>query len=504
MVKHATSLFSMDVINPDMTGRPAHARIGERIRAAIASGAFAQNARLPSSRTLARDLGVARNTVDEALSQLVAEGLIVRRRGAGSFISDRAVKAAPQPASAARKGKRKVSAPRISRRATALQLYPGHYQPIEAIPFTPSLPPSEFFPRKIWKRLLNREAAKAGTRYWQFGASNGLPELREAIAAHATAMRGVRASADQVIVTTSTQQAVELAAKVLADPGDCCWVETPGYQPVQHVLRAAGLDVVRVPVDRQGLDVDSGCDLQRHARLAYVTPSHQYPMGYEMSPARRNALLNWAEVEDAHIVEDDYDGDYRYEGRPLTSLQDMNCDRVVYLGSFNKILFPGLRIAYAIVPEALAGYFVDAKHAADGHTALLSQGVLACFIREGHLAQHLRVTRALYNERRLAFLEEAKILQAWLDFAPAIAGMHVTGLFRDSSLDDRAVAAKCLKRGVRVDPLSKYGEVDRGGLVFGYAGASRDVARECLKAVRRSVEDISDECLPRRRDSSSA
>lgn len=503
MVKHATSLFSVDVINPDMSARPAYARIGERIRAAIASGALAQNARLPSSRTLAHDLGVARNTVDEALSQLVAEGLIVRRRGAGSFISDQATRAAPQPASAGSKVKGKVSAPRISKRATALLRYPGHYQPIAGIPFTPSLPPSEFFPRKVWKRLLSREAAKGGTQYWEFGASNGLPELREAIAAHATAMRGVRASADQVIVTTSTQQAVELAAKVLADPGDCCWVETPGYQPVQHVLRATGLDVVQVPVDGQGLDVESGCNLRRHARLAYVTPSHQYPMGYEMSPARRSALLNWAEEQDAHIIEDDYDGDYRYEGRPLTSLQDMNCDRVVYLGSFNKILFPGLRIAYAIVPEALVGCFVDAKHAADGHTALLSQGVLASFIREGHLAQHLRTTRTLYNERRLAFLEEAKVLQAWLDFAPAIAGMHVTGLFRDSSLDDRAVAAECLKRGVRVDPLSKYGAVNRGGLVFGYAGASRDAARECLKAVRQSVEHISKHCPPRRRDSSS-
>jgi len=239
MVKRATSLFSVDVINPEMTGRPAHARIGERIRAAIASGAFARNARLPSSRTLARDLGVARNTVDEALSQLVAEGLIVRRRGAGSFISGEVTKASSRPVSPGMNAGRRVSVPRISKRAAALQCYPGHYQSIDAVPFTPALPPSEFFPRKIWKRLLSREASKAGTAYWEFGASNGLPDLREAIAAHATAMRGVRASADRVIVTTSTQQAVELTAKVLADPGDRCWVESPGYQPVQHVLRAA-------------------------------------------------------------------------------------------------------------------------------------------------------------------------------------------------------------------------------------------------------------------------
>jgi GntR family transcriptional regulator/MocR family aminotransferase len=491
MVRHATSLFSVDVINPDMTGRPAHARICERIRAAINSGALAPNARLPSGRTLAHDLGVARNTVDEALGQLVAEGLIVRRRGAGSFVSD-SLSQLPRPQPASRRVVRpRVFEPRISERAKTLRSYPGHYQPVRGVPFTPSFPPSEFFPRKTWRRLLSREAARSGTAYWEYGASNGLPELRETIAAHATAMRGTRASADQVVVTTSTQQAVELAAKVLADPGDCCWVETPGYQPVQYVLRAAGLDVVQVPVDRQGLDVEAGRNLQPRARLACVTPSHQYPMGYEMSLARRNALLKWARAEDAYVIEDDYDGDYRYEGRPITSLQDMDCSRVVYVGSFNKILFPGLRIAYALVPEALVGPFVDAKHAADGHTALLSQGVLASFIKEGHLAQHLRTTRTIYNERRLAFLEEAQILDGLLDFEPAIGGMHVTGLFQDASIDDRAVAASSMRRGVVVDPLSRYGAIGRGGLVFGYAGAPRDQTRELLKVVRRAIADIS-------------
>jgi GntR family transcriptional regulator / MocR family aminotransferase len=213
-------------------------------------------------------------------------------------------------------------------------------------------------------------------------------------------------------------------------------------------------------------------------------------MGYEMSLARRDALLNWAAAEDAHIVEDDYDGDYRYEGRPITSLQDMASDRVVYVASFNKILFPGLRIAYALVPEALVGAFVDAKHAADGHTALLSQGVLASFITEGHLAQHLRTTRAIYNERRLAFLDEAQALDRLLEFEPAIAGMHVTGLFRDAGIDDRAVAAESTRRGVPVDPLSKYGAIDCAGLVFGYAGAARDETRERLSIVRRSIVDL--------------
>jgi GntR family transcriptional regulator / MocR family aminotransferase len=495
MPKHAGSVFSVDVTGLESgPGQPAYARIFERIRTAITSGALAPNARLPSSRTLAKDLGVARNTVDSALGQLVADGYVVRRRGAGSFVAEqlpardtppltrKRVAAARQPNTEPR---------RLSQRARALQSYPGHYRPLVGVPFTPSLPPIDLFPRKVWNRLLTREASRPGSDYWAYGASNGLPALREAIAAHASAMRATRCSPDQVIVVTSTQQAVELAGKVLADPGDYAWVETPGYQPVQHCLRAAGLQVVHVPVDEQGLDVKAGRALESHARLAYVTPAHQYPLGYEMSLARRKALLGWALEEDAYVVEDDYDGDYRYEGRPIASLQGIDeRGRVVYVGSFNKILFPALRIAFAIVPEPLVGAFVDAKHAADGHTALLMQGVLAAFISEGHLARHLRKTRAIYDERRLAFLEEAQILADVIEFGPARAGMHVTALFKTSTarrLDDRAIAAECARSGVEVHPLSKYGATDRSGLVFGFAGASRAAARAGLQVVRRAI-----------------
>jgi GntR family transcriptional regulator / MocR family aminotransferase len=492
MPKHAGSVFSVDVTGLESApDQPAYARICDRIRTAIASGALAPNARLPSSRILAKDLGVARNTVDAALGQLVADGYIVRRRGAGSFVAGRLPERDAPPL---RRKRLAVAKPalaerRLSQRAKALQSYPGHYRPLLGVPFTPSLPPIDLFPRKVWNRLLSREAARPGADYWAYGASNGLPALREAIAAHASAMRATRCSPEQVIVVTSTQQAVELAGKVIADPGDQAWVETPGYQPVQHCLRAAGLHVVPVPVDDHGLDVQAGRTLAPRARLAYVTPAHQYPMGYEMSLARRKALLAWVAEEDAYVVEDDYDGDYRYEGRPIASLQGVDeRGRVVYVGSFNKILFPALRIAFVIVPEPLVGAFVDAKHVADGHTALLTQGVLAAFISEGHLARHLRKTRAIYDERRLAFLEEARILQDVLDFGPARAGMHVTGIFRKGvTLDDRAVAAECARAGIDVHPLSKYGATDRKGLVFGFAGASRAAARSGLQIVRRAV-----------------
>jgi GntR family transcriptional regulator/MocR family aminotransferase len=494
MPKHAGSVFSVDVTGLETVGQPAYERICSRIRAAITSGALAPNARLPSSRMLAKDLGVARNTVDWALSQLVADGYIVRRRGAGSFVAAHLPERDARPRTRKRVDAAKPSPVerRVSERANALRNYPGHYRPLVPIPFTPSLPPIDLFPRNVWNRLLKREAGRSGSDYWAYGASNGLPALREAIAAHASAMRATRCSPDQVVVVTSTQQAVELAGKVLGDPGNSAWVETPGYQPVQHCLRAAGLLVVQVPVDEQGLNVEAGRALDARARLAYVTPSHQYPMGYEMSLARRKALLAWAAEADAYVVEDDYDGDYRYEGRPIASLQGIDgSGRVIYIGSFNKILFPALRIAYAIVPEAVVGAFVDAKHTADGHTALLTQGVLAAFVSEGHLARHLRKTRAVYDERRIAFLEEAHRLADALEFGPARAGMHVTGVFRPAvRVDDRVVAAECLRAGVEVHPLSKYGATERGGLVFGFAGASRATSRSGIEVVRRVIASL--------------
>jgi GntR family transcriptional regulator / MocR family aminotransferase len=490
MAKRETSIFSVDVVGLEgQAEQPAYVRICERIRTAIASGALQLNSRLPSSRMLAKDLRVARNTVDWALAQLVADGYVVRRRGAGTFVAERLPERDTAPTARQRRThpKRTPSPRRLSQRALALKDYPGHYRPAAAVPFTPSLPPIDLFPRAIWNRLLSREASRPHDDVWTYGASNGLPALREAIAAHASAMRATRCSPDQVVVVTSTQQAVELAAKVICDPGERAWVETPGYQPVQHCLRAAGLSVAPVPVDHEGLDVEAGRKLEPHARLAYVTPSHQYPLGVEMSPARRKALLAWADAQDAYVLEDDYDGDYRYEGRPIASLQGLDDnERVLYIGSFNKILFPALRLAYCIAPEPLVGALVDAKHVADGHTALLTQAALAAFIREGHLARHLRRTRTIYDERRLAFLEEARALSELLELGPATAGMHVAAVFRDGRIDDRAVAADCARAGVDVHPLTKYGST-RSGLVFGFASASRAATRTALKIVKRSI-----------------
>ena len=491
MAKHTGSVFSVDVVGMgDNASLPAYERIRARIQAAIRSGAAAPNSRLPSSRTLASDLGVARNTVDAALDELVADGYVVRRRGAGTFVAA----SLPEPDGSPVMGNAAMpSAPtvprRLSTRAIALRVYPGHSRPSPAAPFAPSLPPIDVFPRRLWNRLLAREAMRKGDLYWEYGASNGLPALREAIAGHAAAMRATSASPEQVIIVTSTQQAVELAAKILADPGDSAWVESPGYPAARHCLAAAGLKVIAVPVDENGLVIADGQAAANDARLAYVTPSHQYPLGVEMSIDRRMALLGWARANDSYVLEDDYDGDYRYEGRPIASLQGMDAgDRTIYIGSFNKIAFPALRIAYAIVPKSLVDAFVDAKHVADGHSASLLQGVLAAFIREGHLASHLRKTRSIYDERRRNFMDAGEMLHDWIKFGPARAGMHVTGHFKGGlGLDDVALATACAERGVIVHPLSRYGKTDCGGLVFGFACATEGVAKSGLAIVRQSI-----------------
>src|SRR4029078_8933471 len=293
--------------------------------------ALSTSARRVSSHHVAKDFSVARSTVDGALGQLVADGYIVRRRGAGTFVVPQLPERDAPPLAPPRAARSKPRAVplRLSERAEALRSYPGSYQAETIAPFKPSLPPGDLFPRKVWNRLLSREAGRAGNEYWGYGASNGLPALREAIAEHAAAMRATRCSPDQVMVVTSTQQAVELAGKVIADPGDRAWAEMPGYQPVQHCLRAAGLRIVHVPVDDQGLDVSAGPLNKPHTRVPCSPPAHQYPLGYEMSLERRKALLAWAVEQEAFVLEDDYDGDYRYEGSPIALLQGMDANRRV-------------------------------------------------------------------------------------------------------------------------------------------------------------------------------
>jgi GntR family transcriptional regulator/MocR family aminotransferase len=340
------------------------------------------------------------------------------------------------------------------------------------VPFRFGTPALDAFPSALWARLTARRWRKAAVPLAESPVAGYTP-LRREIAAYVTAARGVRCSSEQVLIVNGSQQALDLTARVLLDPGDAAWVEDPGYLGARGALTAAGARLVPVPVDDEGLAVDTGIRLAPHARLAYVSPSHQYPLGVTMSVARRLALLAWAGRADAWVLEDDYDSEFRYTGRPLASLQGLDTeDRVLYLGTFSKTLLPALRLGYLIVPGGLVDAFLAARAIADRHSPTPEQVVLADFMAEGHFTRHVRRMRTLYAERQACLLQAAhRELNGILDLAPADAGMHLVGWLPEG-IADSDVTTVATTHGVEVLPLSRYAltPLARGALLLGYAG----------------------------------
>jgi GntR family transcriptional regulator/MocR family aminotransferase len=490
------------------------------LREAILAGRLTPGARLPSTRALAADLGVARTTVALAFDQLRVEGYVVGRRGGGTRVRDAipdsvldvrpgaAARAIPSPPSARTRAigaTRPPDAP-ISRRG-AMLVHAG--APLAGrggtrpVPFRLGVPALDAFPARLWARLTARRWRR-GDVYLGDSDPAGEPALRAAVAEYVTNARGARCSADQVIVVTGTQQALDLTARVLLDAGDAVWVEDPGYAGAHAALAAAGARVVPVPVDDQGLDVAAGERVAPGARLAYVTPSHQFPLGAVMSAPRRLALLAWARRARAWVVEDDYDSEFRYAGRPLPCLQGLEAEqraageqaRVLYVGTFNKTLVPALRLGYLIVPEALVEVVRTARAAVDRHASTLAQGVLTDFIGEGHYARHLRRVRALYAERQATLLAAAADeLDGLLALAPDAAGLHLVGRL-PSGVSDVAAAQAALAEGVEVFPISRFtlarprAPAAAGALLLSYAGFDDREIRRAVRRLRRALEGV--------------
>jgi GntR family transcriptional regulator/MocR family aminotransferase len=341
------------------------------------------------------------------------------------------------------------------------------------------------FPFEVWARLMSRQWRRPPTALLSYGDPAGYWRLREAIAAYLTASRGVRCVTEQVIVVAGSQQGLDLAARVLLDVGDRVWIEDPGYIGARGALKSAGADLVPVAVDSEGLNIAEGISRCPTARLVYITPSHQYPLGVTMSLSRRLALLEWAHRAGAWVLEDDYDSEYRYTGRPLPALQGLDTeDRTIYLGTLSKTLFPSLRLGYLVVPTDLVAAFVAAKALADRHAPSVEQAVLADFMSEGHFARHVRRTRVLYAERQATLLKAAgSALNGLLEISPAEAGMHLVG-FLPEGIDDRAVSRQASAYGVDAPPLSSYAiaPLPRGGLLLGYAAFGAD---EIIRGVER-------------------
>ena len=479
---------------------PLHRLLYDRIRTGVLRGSIPPGTRLPAARTLAREEGVSRNTVEAALRRLKAEGFVTRRVGAGTWISDqiparllggrstrgasvrRAIRGETAPGGVRRGERPRRVAPASD--PNLLSLRGTRFSDAEAEPveppdhlFAPSAAGLDDLPLRAWNRIARRQIRGSARRLLVPVPPEGMTPLREAIAAYLHMNRGVRCSPDQVLVVNSTQQGIDLAARLLLDPGDAVWLEDPGYLAARRAFVAAGARGVPVPVDEEGIDVRSGTTRAPDARVAYVTPSHQYPLGVTMSLTRRLELLEWASNAKSWIIEDDYDGELRYDGHPLAAVQGINASgRVIYAGTFNKILFPAVRAAYLVLPQPLVEPFVRAKALTDGFTAPFVQALLADFLGEGHFAAHLRTVRDLYRARRDHFLHAVgPHLPSGARLGPADAGVHVA-LHLAEGTDDRSISRRALRLGLALPALSHQAvESSARGLLVHYGYVSTTV-----------------------------
>lgn len=400
-------------------------RICAAVREAVQSGRVGNGARLPASRTMARDLQVSRITVEAAYAQLEAEGYLRRRVGDGTFV--RVDVWPPHRAPAVKPAaRRRHETAAWSVRGGRIVHGGGCIDPTTATAFSAGFPDLTEFPLDTWRRL-TAHRLRGAPAILGYGDPAGESALRAAIARYLAQSRGVRCGPEQVLVLTSSQQALNLAATLLTDPDDVVWLEEPGYRGAQTALGAMGARLTPLPVDQEGMILRASRD-GAAPRLIYVTPSHQYPTGVTLSLPRRLALIEYAQRHGAWIVEDDYDGEFQYDARPLPAMQGLDThDRVIYLGTFTKVLFPGLRLAYLVLPPALVSGFVTARSAHDGHSARLAQLVTADFMEQGYFAAHLRRMRKLYQQRRDLLLDEIRRhIGDWCRPLNSAAGLQFT------------------------------------------------------------------------------
>lgn len=500
---------------------PTHRRIYQSIRRAITEQVLPAGARLPSTRSLATDLAVSRNTILAAFEQLLDEGYVLALTGSGTYVAynqpdgflnnDEPLKntvantfhTAPSIYTDENKnlkdaltltysGRDKITNAGLSSRGmVAAGVLDGHANnqghrynhSHEVQPFTPGEDDYAKFPTALWRRLLNRQWRTLNPTLLDSSHSGGYLPLRVAIADYLRVSRAVNLNVDQVLITSGTQQSIDLCARLLTDHGDCTWVENPCYWAARQVLEVNGLQLHPVPVDNEGM-APSLDDFRVTPRLIYTTPSHQYPKGMVMSYGRRRLLLDYAQNSGAWIIEDDYDSEFRFEGRPISSLQGMDQNgRVLYMGTFSKVMYPGIRLGYLVVPAQLVESFKIGLYELQRPGQVVIQAALADFIEEGHFTSHIRRLKQIYGERRrLLQASLACVADVGARLSMVDSGLHLVVEF-DAHIDDVRVAAMAADSGLRVYPLSSYwvdenpaenlGEnlhnnVDKG-LIVGYA-----------------------------------
>jgi GntR family transcriptional regulator/MocR family aminotransferase len=453
---------------------PLQEQLYRRIRAVIATRQLTPGEKLPSVRTLASELGVARGTVDATYARLAGEGYLLSRGPAGTIVSPE-LQVDALPARAVR---------------DTLKLAPEEDSGAEPRPFQLGLPALDAFPRALWARLTARAAKRLSGGALAYPAYAGLPDLREAIASYLAVSRGVRCHATQVVVTGGYQDALSLMARLLLQPGDGVWFEEPGYFLARHALETASAQVLPIPVDDQGLDVEFAQEKAPRARLAVVTPAHQSVLGVALSLARRQKLLAWASETNAWIVEDDYDGEFHYIGRKLPALKSLDlADRVIYAGSFSKTLFPGLCLGYLVLPHSLIQQVIEAKRATAHGEPVLGQRVVADFLSDGHFGRHLKRMRGLYAARRDALASALRnAFGDRLEMTLRPGGMHLLARFPDTK-DDVDLVRRALRHRLLPSALSAQylGRTNDSGLMLSFTNIPEEQALSRAKALARAL-----------------
>ena len=477
---------------------PLHRQICEKMRLAILSGELHAKSRIPSSRALAEQLGVSRMTVVNAYEQLFAEGYLEGKIGAGTFVAAalpeelllapkiRTVKTAmfSRELNLSRQGRRIAQDfDDVSLEQTANKF----------VPFQNGLAALNSFPFDTWARIAARQHRQTPAATLLEDELAGYRPLRETLAAHLKAARGVACEPEQVVITTGAQQALALISAVFLDPKDEIWMEDPGYLSARNLFALSRARIIPVPVDDDGLNVKAAYKRSKKPKLIYVTPSHQYPLGVTMSLARRLSLIEAAREAGAWIIEDDYDSEYRYSGHPLASLQGLDQEgRVLYVGTFSKTMFPSLKLGCLVVPPDLVEVFTSARILSGAHSPLINQAILSEFIAEGHFARHIRRMRTLYEERQQILVEEVKRhLSGLVEMQADDAGIHLVGwLPRD--IDDVEVAQKAALLNLRFQPISDSSikKYPRNGLVFGYAAFDEKQIRHGVRKLSKVLMEM--------------
>ncbi len=484
------------------SGIALHRQLYDAIRSRIVDGSFRRGAPVASTRVLARDLRVSRSTISLAFEQLKAEGYLDCRRGAATrvcaVLPDR-FHSVPASSPSPNAGVHRAVASARAARVVAIPRSPD----ITGSPpraFRVAVPAVDTFPVDAWGRILARRWRRTPARGLAYGGPFGHLPLREAIAEYLATGRGVRTTADRIMIVNGSQEGIDLACRVVLDPGDEAWLEDPGYFGARGALTASGANIVPVPVDSEGLVVAHGTRVAPAARLAYVTPARQMPLGVMLSPARRLELIAWARGAGSWILEDDYDSEFRYAGRPVAALHCLEPDgSVIYIGSFSKVLFPGLRLGYVVIPSSLVDAFGAMRHFLDYSSHYLEQAVLADFMAAGHFERHIRRTRSVYFERQQLLVDTVqRELAPRMTIAPSDAGLSLVGWLADG-MDDALAARMARRQMVDVWPVSAFSARRLApGLMLGYAGLSepeiRDGVARLSIALRSTAGHIPGRC----------